>query len=557
MEKIRFKIIEKCFQDSSRYTDKNIDFYLEKDDWNDYGYCTTYHLHSAKGLTPHENRYIGPISIMMKGQEKYAQNVLPELNFTILPDNFCSVSLSVEFYQNLVEILSTDDRFLFSNSLRLIMGANSPMYENFKDDPCFVKSLLRDSSIDSDTLKMGNQYLFSIGSSYNMNSQTLIIKLNDIQEPFKLNFSCADSSLSIRIPEGIGVFIGKNGSGKSTALYKIAKLLYASPKDRHKLTPSIGEIRPYDVGFSKLIMISFSTFDNFVLPGLSVSDYRLITDGIERGNGRFVFCGIRDIEQEFNELLAEYNSMVNYKNERQNVIYLKNINILGREFVRALLKISNDIRLSRVWNNLINNIKEKQTVLSYDSENFELSSGIKVPEESCQEAFSTLSTGHKFFFHALANLIAYCEKNSMVIFDEPENHLHPPLLSFMINEIRTILKEFSSVMLIATHSPVILQETFSSNIRIFRRDGIECSISKPIIETYGENIGTITSEVFDLTVDDTEYHEIFEKLYNLWECKYLRDSQAVIDEFEQKLGCQLSNQMSAYLIGKKIQEEAI
>ena len=81
-----------------------------------------------------------------------------------------------------------------------------------------------------------------------------------------------------------------------------------------------------------------------------------------------------------------------------------------------------------------------------------------------QERFLSLSTGHKFFIHAYARLLAYMDDNCLLLFDEPENHLHPPLLSFMMAEIRKLLARTHSVMFIATHSPVILQETFAKNV---------------------------------------------------------------------------------------------
>ena len=65
----------------------------------------------------------------------------------------------------------------------------------------------------------------------------------------------------------------------------------------------------------------------------------------------------------------------------------------------------------------------------------------------------------------MLHIIAYCEDNAMLLFDEPENHLQAPLLSFMLAEIREILVKRKSVLLIATHSPVILQETLANNVR--------------------------------------------------------------------------------------------
>lgn len=69
MIKLKFKIIDKCFQDAKNYNDDDIDFYLEESDWNDYSYTTTYCLHASKKIIKSSKaEYLGNIRIMRKGQ---------------------------------------------------------------------------------------------------------------------------------------------------------------------------------------------------------------------------------------------------------------------------------------------------------------------------------------------------------------------------------------------------------------------------------------------------------------------------------------------------------
>lgn len=106
-------------------------------------------------------------------------------------------------------------------------------------------------------------------------------------------------------------------------------------------------------------------------------------------------------------------------------------------------------------------------------------------------------------------------------------------------------------MLVATHSPVILQETFSRNVYIIRKSKGVSSISHPQAETYGENFGFINSMVFDLTSDIVNYYLIFDKLYERWECGKLSSIDTVISKFKTELQCNhLSSQMTAYLVSK-------
>ena len=138
----------------------------------------------------------------------------------------------------------------------------------------------------------------------------------------------------------------------------------------------------------------------------------------------------------------------------------------------------------------------------------------------------------------------------MILFDEPENHIHPPMLSFMMASLRMVLKKYQSVMLVATHSPVILQEIFSNNVFMVRRNGEETEISHPRIETYGASISEITAEVFDLTTDVTNYYEAYEALYKEWSSSENWESlDEMVESFKNHLDGKISSQLLAYLVG--------
>ena len=159
-----------------------------------------------------------------------------------------------------------------------------------------------------------------------------------------------------------------------------------------------------------------------------------------------------------------------------------------------------------------------------------------------------MSTGVKFFLHTMSHIYAYNEDNSILLFDEPENHLHPPMLSFMMNEIRRAIRRTHSIMLVSTHSPVILQEMFAKNIYVIRRDGDTFKFGHPLTETYGENFGYINRIVFGLNSDISDYHKVFSKIYNLNDCNMIDSTEEVISLYHEKLDCQqLSSQMIAYI----------
>ncbi|MCZ5439143.1 AAA family ATPase [Escherichia coli] len=72
--------------------------------------------------------------------------------------------------------------------------------------------------------------------------------------------------------------------------------------------------------------------------------------------------------------------------------------------------------------------------------------------------FKNLSSGHKIVLLTITRLVESMEERSLVFLDEPEAHLHPPLLSAFIRSLSDLLINRNAVSIIATHSPVVLRE---------------------------------------------------------------------------------------------------
>lgn len=546
-----FKLIEKCYQDASRVEAEDADFLIEEDGWNDYYYCVMYHLHATSRLTGNGNEYLGYIKIMKVGQEKYESNLLRHelgriVMFDALPDGFVSLTTSVDVYQSLFRLLDAEKRKEFVESMRMILSPNSPYYNDVKDSECFTVAMLRDTSMDNYGLKKGLELMLNQVNYYNLQEQTIGIHFNDAAESIELSFSCLKEVESERIPNGMLAFIGKNGSGKSTAIYKLAKLLYASPDQRFRLKDAVGEIKPNDIGVGKLFVISYSPFDNFVLPGIGGEDYRLMLEGMEYNLGRFVFCGIRDVRKEFESLLEspDENSYEKlFERERMDETSLKSNSQLAEEFAKAMNDLDRDKEKKELWKE----VRELAHELFPDIARIMKDVLIDWPMDAGQ-LFMSLSTGCKFFLHSLAHVLAYIEMDSLILFDEPENHIHPPMLSFMMAAMRRILNRYHSVMLVATHSPVVAQEIFADNVYVVRNDDGNKSIVHPSIETYGANISEITSEVFSLTTDVTNYYDAYKDLYEEWKTEGWQSVDEMLESFNHHMKGRISPQMMAYLI---------
>ena len=84
----------------------------------------------------------------------------------------------------------------------------------------------------------------------------------------------------------------------------------------------------------------------------------------------------------------------------------------------------------------------------------------------------------------------------MILFDEPETHLHPNAISSLLNTIFRLVKRFESFCIIATHSPLIIQEIPARNIFIIERENNIAFVRELERESFGENLTVITQDIF-------------------------------------------------------------
>lgn len=45
---LTFRRIDKCWQNACHHTETDVDFFLEENDWDDFGFQTFYHFHASK-----------------------------------------------------------------------------------------------------------------------------------------------------------------------------------------------------------------------------------------------------------------------------------------------------------------------------------------------------------------------------------------------------------------------------------------------------------------------------------------------------------------------------
>ncbi|MGR4932418.1 AAA family ATPase [Bradyrhizobium sp. CAR08] len=112
------------------------------------------------------------------------------------------------------------------------------------------------------------------------------------------------------------------------------------------------------------------------------------------------------------------------------------------------------------------------------------------------EAPRTLSSGEQAMLRFAAQAVGSIEQGSMLLFDEPETHLHPNYVSDFMSILHTLLAATRSVAIIVTHSAYIVREVPRQRVRILSLNERAISIDQPRLQTFGASIDSISQFVF-------------------------------------------------------------
>ncbi len=527
------------------------DFYLETDNWNDFGYYTTYNLY-ADGyfFKDQEHILIGSLQILRAGQTTGMSHQLKFGPLEYLGENYCSMPNSLDYYERLSK-LPRDIRNKLLKALRDLI-IYPEIKEVFKHEEGYKVSLLRNIKDDDQIFELAPILLSRDYSKLQNIEMGFTFSTPEMEQALEINFdSPRYGDRNRRLPNRISVLIGNNGSGKSTLLNRLSRIAYASTIDRNdSIAHKIGNIKPEGLGFTRIITLSYSAFDSFNTPGFYKNEKLTIIKELKNGLGRYVFCGIRDIVRELELIINDLRTDENDKlrahdiiNDRSKITLLKSNIELASEFSRNISNIL-DLNLSDLCEKAFTDLREESSLHDFLPDDL-----LKRTTKEKKEFFENLSTGHKFVLHAITSIIAFSAPRALFLFDEPETHLHPPMLAVLMKAVRRILNERDAFMIIATHSPIILQETLHQHVSVIRKQGTTLSIKKPEIQTFGENIGILTQLAFGLTTEITDYHDtLIEVVKELTMWDENKNIDLLLEEIDDIFENGLSTQSRSFII---------
>lgn len=523
-------------------------FALIQHAWNDYSFETQYSLVYLGPKAQRSHNLIGTVKILKRGQLA-GDGLQINTDFNALGEEFISVGQSLDYYQRLsaledglrAKLLGGLNDFLYrperAEQFRLEEGWGTSLFRYFGENDAFLKTARSLLAKNFDSL-LAEDLKFSFAVPGWQEVITF-----DYSLPLYANVVGEGDA---PLPSRMFSVIGRNGSGKSTLLARIARVAYGSLKDRQdESLSSLGKILPEEVSFPRIITVSYSAFDSFRLPALrptaeGEADERVqVVKDIRMGVGRFVFCGLRDVAAELDADIEDegLNRPFAAQSDRVGRTLLKPIEQLAVEF-EDTLKLVRETKAQELLDQSLACLSTDpsfSTYLNPITTDFLLSNGPR-------EIFLHWSTGHKIVMHIICKLAAHTTQSSLILIDEPETHLHPPLLAALMHAIRNILNVRKAFAIVATHSPVVLQETIVKHALIIRREGNVTIAKSPSKETFGENVGTLTGDIFGLSTRETDYHDVLNKLIDR------HRNLDVVEYFFQPHG--LSMQARAYVIAE-------
>lgn len=123
-----------------------------------------------------------------------------------------------------------------------------------------------------------------------------------------------------------------------------------------------------------------------------------------------------------------------------------------------------------------------------------------------------LSSGELAMFRFAAQAVSAIEQGSLLLFDEPETHLHPNFISDFMGILQDLLEATNSAAIIATHSAYVVREVPRERVSVLTLSAGEVEVNAPRLQTFGASIDTISQFVFN----DTSIPHRFQRVLQRW-----------------------------------------
>ena len=453
---------------------------LKKNDWNDYGFETTFQATLCPSDDTDSWIDLGGVKIGRYGYTTDDPPMRSILNGTMeaLPDDYFSLGQVPSYYDDL-EDTPPAIRNAYATAMRDIpITVIDP--EGLEKEEVYRISLLRTSralqALDHSRALFGAQAApveqFDFRAKIGRNGDHVV----------SFDFRPVEG-----LPYRVNVLVGVNGVGKTQLMARLAVALSSfEEEDVAEARTAAGETFE-DAGiltprpsFYGVVAVSFSAFDDFELPKRA--------DSVRY---QYTYCGIRKPEGgllDEKSLAARIPAAIRKMNDAQQALLLQAMAVAMPQLAWATLPKG-------------------------------------------QAFYGRLSAGQRIVLNIISDLVLHLGKRTLVLIDEPETHLHPQLTSTLMSLLAVILEELDCFAIVATHSPIVVQQVLARHVQVLQRmDPAPPIVSNPLSETFGENLSEIVRLVFDSIESDRGYQDVIDRLLEV------EDADAVAARFDGRLG---------------------
>lgn len=493
--------------------------YLRYDNWDDYSFKTSF---NTQYVDEDGNEHsLGPVKIGMVNMDTGRIFDHIPRNLASLSDQYFSLGQEERYYENIAQ-LGDEKRGQILMALRDV-AYDLELFQKYEEENVMRTSLMR--SITPFTVRLQFHRMAHGGArltDYNFTYSPQKSGTGQTSDSYEIAFSVTPDS---NPPTNVHVLIGRNGTGKTSLIKNMIHSIRGSDSS-HGTFHYEGRIRSR-AEFANVLCVAFSPFDDFSELETIESTIPYSYIGLNKASTDL----LQTIERQFLESFT--GCMVN---ARKKKLWLNAIEVL-----------KSDPTFDEVH---IESLAENMPIFASDGT---FSNG----QEEIKRTFSKLSSGHKVVLLIVTCCVDKIEEKSIVFLDEPENHLHPPLLSALIRALSELLIDRNGVAIVSTHSPVVLQEVPSSCVWMLRRCGGQMISERLPVQTFGASIGQLTNEVFGLEVTDSGFHKMLAEAVRVKSESVfpVNDYDRIVSEFDGQLGDEAKLHLRTLLAVRTAQEE--
>ena len=133
------------------------------------------------------------------------------------------------------------------------------------------------------------------------------------------------------------------------------------------------------------------------------------------------------------------------------------------------------------------------------------------------------------------SLFLRTSRGSLILVDEPENHLHPAYITLQMETLVSALMATESRAIVVTHSPFVVREVDRSAVLVLQAeaDGLP-AVFRPTLQTLGGDVAMIADHVFGDAAISKGFERDIDRVLSQLDGKEALRNRA--DELEQSLG---------------------